>query len=113
MRSLNSIIPRLLHATDGGRLTWEHAKSASKFFVNAQGVNIEIWEWTDQNSPENIGVTIRLIDHRGTELDEIMLDQFSAQYPQLRELYLAARRSALKVDEVIGKLDNYLKLLGP
>jgi hypothetical protein len=106
MRSLTTLLPKLLAATDTRTLVWESAQVG--YSASLGNFTVRIWEWSDEADREISGVSVNLNDKRGNKLDEIESDQFSASYPQLRELYSAVRRSALKVDQVIEQLESEL-----
>src|ERR1700712_3449228 len=102
MRSLSDLIPKIVAATEKGKLTWNNA--AGSGYVLSMGDNeIRTWQWTDPASEETTGITVQLVDGV-TVLDDIVTTEYGAKYEQARDLYSAARRSANKVDGIIGKL---------
>lgn len=109
MRSLATLLPKLMKATETGKLSWDKRRPFSGYTTKLDDYTIQTWEWSDDSSPENSGVSLRLTDEKDAVIDEMVVDEYSSGYQQLRELFLAARRSALKVDAVIAGLESKLE----
>ncbi len=113
MRNILNLVPQLLKATENGKLHWQ-AESVSRSYVCSLGGRfVRIFEWTDDEA-EVSGLTAQLRQDLGWNadvLDGITASSFASDYETLRELHLAARRSAHNVDAVIDELEKTLSRL--
>jgi len=110
MRSINELIPRLRQATENKKLRWESAPGG---YTCAFGdYKIFVYEWSDPDN-SSAGVTARLTksENRFETLDEVVADQFDSEFAEVSKLFLAARRSALNVDDVIAGIEGLLDKL--
>jgi hypothetical protein len=107
MRSLEELLDGILSATEDATLKWQEART-DNYWADVVNHKLSIWEWSDPQS-ESTGITIELSAKDGKTLDTVQADEFSNKFPGLRELFNAARRSALNVSEVIEELANELK----
>ena len=112
MRSLLTLTPKLLAATAQHKLVWSrHPPAGTAYSVSLGDVYVLVWEWTDGNSPETSGVSAQLKTSQEVILDAVICDEYDPNYRQVRDLYLAARRSALNVDSVIADIERKIDLL--
>ena len=112
MRSLADLIPKLLAATNAKKLAWEKSVLGGQTFKTQLGeIEVGVWGWLDDSTDQIEGVTANLVGKSGQILDEVKRDEFAAGYNEVRELLLAARRSALNVEDVIADLDAKLDKL--
>ncbi|SRR4051794_20435277 len=107
-RSLLTLIPKLLVATASKKLKW--SKHQAGYSVAIGEITISVWTWSDMNSPETSGASTQL-SKGGVVLDELISDEYDPNYRVVRDLYLAARRSALDVDNVIADIEQRIDLL--
>lgn len=113
MKTLENLIPKLLEKTSDGSLSWEQTQIPQKFQASIGKYVVEIWDWTSEDDgTEGVSLSIR----PSTEVqlsDLIYFDKYSSRYQKLEELHGYARRSALKIDRMIGEVEKTLDDLFP
>jgi hypothetical protein len=103
----------VLAKTREGRILWKPTADESDFIAAIGGqFTLSTSVWTEQGSwgKETRKYTLALRDQSGRELTKVAEDDL-ARPDELRELYEAARRKALRVDEKIGDVLEVLKKL--
>jgi len=107
MQTLVALLPKLLVATEANKLVWTKSGFGKQFAADIGGFELRTWEWQEEHSPEISGITIHL--RKDDEvLDDIVTNEFGPNYPPARQLFSAARRSALEVDKAIDALKKAL-----
>jgi hypothetical protein len=111
MKSLQTLIPKLREATAEEKLKWETHKWGG-YTCNLGQNFIRVWEWSNPDS-DATGVSVALLREKVSSdvLDAVVTDAYDSGYGETHELYLAARRSALNVDQVISEIEKALDKL--
>ena len=108
MKTLETLIPKLLEKTSDGSLDWTQGDSPSKFQTHIGKHSIDIWEWvSEEDGSEGASLAIKpkgVIPYS----DVVYYDKYSSRYEKLQELYSYARRSALKIDHMIIEVEKEL-----
>jgi hypothetical protein len=112
MRSLEDLLPRLTQATEAKKMQWDSNGVGFRCAIGERVISV--WSWSSQDSLETSGISVNLMSDasvRATLLDAIVVDEYDSKYPQVEKLFSAARRSALKVDDVIAEIAGELDKL--
>lgn len=112
MRTIESLVPSLIEKTNDGSLTWTKAKPPTAGFQAGVGKYIvHVFEWKDENETE--GITVAINDSSDTQIDHLIVDQYSTRFNGFQELYMAARRKALGLDKALDEIADELDRLLP
>lgn len=113
MRTIESLVPTLIEKTNNGSLSWTKMKPPSTGFRAGIGKYfVQVWEWTEADS-ETEGITVGINDSSDVQIDHLIVDQYSSRHNTFQELYMAARRNALGLDEALDEIASELEKLFP
>ena len=94
---------RLLDQTQRGELSWSETANEARFILSFPGSSVSItrglWE-----HPNDSVYTLSVHNKIGTEIDSFRASPGEDAHNKLRELFEAARRSALKPDEIVDDI---------
>lgn len=117
MRTVEDLVPEIVAATIAGKLEWKEIASFSSspwYWVPLGRRSIVTYAWQTDDG-ERTGYAVSLVSG-GSEpnfpmdvIDSISDDEYGPTFSLVRELYQAARRSALQVDSVVGEVEDFLK----
>ena len=111
MSGVEQILPKLIEATDNGKLRWQDTVWDNRFKVNLAGKTVFSYMWQDPDTG-NAGFGAIVGDISGSAVyDEVSADKYSAYYETLFHLYRLARRSATGGDDVVNEIDQALDKL--
>lgn len=120
VKRLSTLIRRLNELSDAGEIPWAETADERVFQAALKTYIVTIaQEWAGQNWGTDIyRYVIRLLDPVGRVLDSATAEDFQGNSPMemdkseagetLQHLYDAARRKALKTDEALDDLLNFL-----
>ena len=97
------LIDRLIARTNANAISWEEAPLSGAFEVNLPQNSIRISR-DRTNDPK-----IQVFNEFGTLVEEIDSLQMDDYYAKMNELHEIARRRALKSEEVIKEILEYLE----
>jgi hypothetical protein len=122
------VIEKLKTGTWNHKLNWQESPQKDQFFVSLDDASLFITQVVNLESasalmrsvltparPKLLGefVSFKIVDDKGATVDQFSLEQKDSDFASAAELFDAARRSALRVDERVAKISNQLdKLLG-
>ena len=104
-----NILNNLLHKSRNGQVNWLSTADDKEFLVqfSSFSLSIRIW-WDEFNSTAEIMVKLR--DNSGNVLDTFSEGEDGPGWSLLEELFGAARRKALRIDEAIGEIEKELEV---
>jgi hypothetical protein len=111
MRKLLDLVPKMLDATEEGRLKWE-PRTSNMFGCVLKDLTVQLWVFTDEESDTSgVGLSLSNPKRPFENMDTAIARDFESDYGLLFKLFSAARRSALNIDAVINDLDSELNNL--
>jgi hypothetical protein len=109
MKSLQTLIPKLVQATQNGKLNWEEHEYGG-YQCPLGSSTVRVWAWSNPDAEEQ-GISATLYHGRSlgaAVLDSVVANEFDSDHGTLSELFSVARRSALNVDKVISEIEDQL-----
>jgi len=101
------LIDKLKERTINRTLGWETTSDSSKFTIDTGKNSMTIQTYT--TFPEEIPViSLEILDMYGEIVDGVYISEEDNDYPTMKALYLDARRNALKIDETISNIMDFL-----
>lgn len=105
-----AIVERLEQKTRESKVIWNQV-SKDTFAVNFGDYSLSVREYfgEDENGVEDRSIDFRLLDSQGKTIDAFDIWSDDKDFENARELFSAARRKALKVDEALAVLSEVLE----
>lgn len=107
MTSLSELVPTLTEKTRQGRLEWTDGGDRS-FITNVNNVYVRV---SYDNRSQSIDHRLSVLDDSGNIIESLTPSRDTLDGDRLEELYDAARRKALRVDEALDTLKQALSRL--
>ena len=102
----------VLTKTRAGRINWEPIAEESEYIAAIGGqFTLSVAEFENRYSIPPARYALVLRDHDGRALMSVTSEDDGIAYQEIRELYEAARRQALRVDEKIDAILGELSKL--
>ena len=113
MRSVEDLLEPLAQMTKAGKLNWSFknrliSDNANNFVLALSNYEVVIWKGMSPATGAE-GVGIQILGEGKHVLDETAADEFSPRYIALKALFDDARRSANKVEAVVGDIERQLR----
>ena len=103
-----TLIRRLQRRTEDGRLAWQESTSANAFLAAFADHSVEVSDLGSDYSPD---YAVRILDDEGHLIEEItlhdveiLMNSGNLSLKLMRELFVAARRSARGADRVVKSI---------
>jgi len=101
------LIAKLKERTTNRTLGWETTSDSSKFTIDTGKNSMSIQTYSSY--PDEIPViSLEILDMYGEIVDGVYISEEDNDYTTMQSLYLAARRNALKIDETISNIMDFL-----
>jgi hypothetical protein len=97
-RDYDELLVQLHDRTIAGDVNWAPTPRGNEFLVVFQGFSLSLRE---DASNERIDYGLTLRNETGKAIDEFWIGNEHELYLRVRELYTAARRRALRIDEAL------------
>lgn len=112
--SYYDLINKLYVKAEAGQINWQTTAAKNKFIVYFQNFSISLeFERSEDQEPDF--VTFRIYDNTGHEIDSFWIGSHEIEgwYEKSYQLYSAARRKALRIDDAINSITKELDVHGP
>jgi len=110
-QKLVALLQRLLEQTAEGEISWEETAARDFYQVAFPSYTVQIGEREEESG--TLDFVLRIFNKDNQLMEEAgagdLRSELDNAYNQMRQLYTAARRKAMEVDEA---LDNILSSLG-
>lgn len=106
----SATINKLADKTRLGLVDWVTTSSSTKFLVRFAKFSVSIYQGYDSDE-DNQFVRFDIFDFDGKEMDTFHVTQLETDWQLANDLFGAARRKALKIDEAISTINGELDAL--
>lgn len=103
-----SLVGKLLDRTKSGEVNWKSTANENEFMVYFKKFSLSVSSSYDNHSQEEQYV-ISLRNESGAEIDRFWLEPHEEQWKTASELYIGARRKALKIDDALSLIMSELE----
>ena len=113
---LQQLVFRLATQTDAGRIQWEATDLDGVYQASFSSSAVHILELPNSDHPDEMDIVLRIYNEAGRLVEEIRDPDIaggdvtaSAAYSTMKDMFGAARRYAMGVEQVIDKLNSELE----
>lgn len=114
MKTLETLLPRLIRATEEGRLKWQSAQISGFETALPNATTLRIYDWQDEDTGvEGVRLVLKATNvnqlaGKVGDLDFVDASELEPGNNALFRLLMLARRSANNVESIINEIEQFL-----